>query len=276
MSMGDAGSILESHDSVMGKELFLLGALLIVSLLFIAIFILIPYQRFTLYFALLCILIAILVDMVGLLIITRIFPGLSLNTIIFIWYSSLNWVLVCLILYVHELYRSDFSAIVVKASLVISGLFQLLYVFAKPAFYSRFGNLNDCISIIGVICTIIIVVIGMKKDDKTSWLNVICLLILLITYVHDTLYWSNVIRSDFGEFFFGGLFLFTFIQMIIQAQRIKLLHEQKTAAELAFLQAQIKPHFLYNALNTFISISHYDMDKARNLLIDFSNYLRRS
>jgi len=48
------------------------------------------------------------------------------------------------------------------------------------------------------------------------------------------------------------------------------------ASELAFLQAQIKPHFLYNALNTFVSISLYDMDKARNLITEFGNYLRRS
>lgn len=52
--------------------------------------------------------------------------------------------------------------------------------------------------------------------------------------------------------------------------------DKSLASELAFLQAQIKPHFLYNALNTFVSISLYDMDKARNLIIEFGNYLRRS
>ena len=52
--------------------------------------------------------------------------------------------------------------------------------------------------------------------------------------------------------------------------------DKARAAEMAFLQAQIKPHFLYNALNTFVSISRYDMDKARNLIIEFGNYLRRS
>lgn len=52
--------------------------------------------------------------------------------------------------------------------------------------------------------------------------------------------------------------------------------DKVVASELAFLHAQIKPHFLYNALNTFVSISLYDMDKARNLIIEFGNYLRRS
>lgn len=48
------------------------------------------------------------------------------------------------------------------------------------------------------------------------------------------------------------------------------------SSELAFLQAQIKPHFLYNALNTFVAISRYDVDKARDLITEFGNYLRRS
>jgi len=64
--------------------------------------------------------------------------------------------------------------------------------------------------------------------------------------------------------------------MIIQARRMKFYYDNKIAAELAFLQAQIKPHFLFNSLNTFISISYYDIEKARELLTDFSCYLRRS
>jgi sensor histidine kinase YesM len=34
--------------------------------------------------------------------------------------------------------------------------------------------------------------------------------------------------------------------------------------------------FLYNVMNTLISISRYDMDKARELICDFNDYLRNS
>ncbi|MCA0756764.1 response regulator [Paenibacillus sp. N4] len=47
-------------------------------------------------------------------------------------------------------------------------------------------------------------------------------------------------------------------------------------SELAFLQAQIKPHFLYNALNTIISVCPTDPDKATELLLELSGYLRSS
>lgn len=47
-------------------------------------------------------------------------------------------------------------------------------------------------------------------------------------------------------------------------------------AELAFLQAQIKPHFLYNTLNTISTFCIKDPRQARDLIGDFATYLRYS
>lgn len=46
--------------------------------------------------------------------------------------------------------------------------------------------------------------------------------------------------------------------------------------EMAFLQAQIKPHFLYNSLNTIIYMSKVNPSKATQLLTELSTYLRGS
>lgn len=51
-------------------------------------------------------------------------------------------------------------------------------------------------------------------------------------------------------------------------------NEKAINTELAFLQAQIKPHFLYNAINTMVSFCYTDSEKAANLLVNFSKYLR--
>jgi two-component system sensor histidine kinase LytS len=47
-------------------------------------------------------------------------------------------------------------------------------------------------------------------------------------------------------------------------------------AELKALQAQIHPHFLFNALNTIVSFCRTDALKARDLLMQLSYYLRNS
>lgn len=51
---------------------------------------------------------------------------------------------------------------------------------------------------------------------------------------------------------------------------------QATNMEMAFLQSQIKPHFLYNVLNTIIALSHLNIEKAREVTAEFTNYLRMS
>lgn len=62
--------------------------------------------------------------------------------------------------------------------------------------------------------------------------------------------------------------------------RVKTLITMKASAdealknEMAFLQAQIKPHFLFNTISTVISFIDTDSEQASELLIDFSKYLR--
>lgn len=58
-----------------------------------------------------------------------------------------------------------------------------------------------------------------------------------------------------------------------QAQRAELDAIHK---ETAFLQAQIKPHFLYNALNIIAALCRIDGERARTLILDLSRYLRHS
>jgi two-component system sensor histidine kinase ChiS len=46
--------------------------------------------------------------------------------------------------------------------------------------------------------------------------------------------------------------------------------------ELAFLQAQIKPHFLFNTLNAIAALSKREPEKMTELLTEFGQYLRES
>ncbi len=47
-------------------------------------------------------------------------------------------------------------------------------------------------------------------------------------------------------------------------------------AEIRRLQAQINPHFLFNSLNTIAVFCRTNADKARDLLLDLSRYMRRN
>lgn len=55
--------------------------------------------------------------------------------------------------------------------------------------------------------------------------------------------------------------------------------EQKrllVTSELKLIQAQINPHFLFNALNTIIAVIRNDAERARELLLHLSNFFRKN
>lgn len=51
---------------------------------------------------------------------------------------------------------------------------------------------------------------------------------------------------------------------------------EATNMEVAFLQSQIRPHFLYNVLNSIIALSYEDIEKSREMTAQFAAYLRGS
>lgn len=59
-------------------------------------------------------------------------------------------------------------------------------------------------------------------------------------------------------------------------QKIKETMAKAIKMESVFLQSQIKPHFLYNALNVIISLCYQDGERAGRLLGELSNYLREA
>lgn len=276
LSMGGPGAIVELDNILIGKEILIIGILLILFLFYLTIYLLRRELKYSLYFALMCFLMAFSLDMVGQFLLLRLFPNINFQLTIFIWYTSSTWVVQALLLFLNELFRSKFSALVIKIYMFGCIVSQILYIATPTDFYTKIGLISNMGGGVGVLASIVIVIIGIKKGQRDGWLNIAGLIVLAVTYIHDILYWTNVINNSFGELIYLGLIFYLLIQMIIQAQRIKMIDESRKSAELSMLQAQIKPHFLYNTLNTIISISRYDMDNSRELLRAFSNYLRRS
>jgi CheY-like chemotaxis protein len=57
---------------------------------------------------------------------------------------------------------------------------------------------------------------------------------------------------------------------------MKRLHQAAATSELAMLHAEIKPHFLYNTLNTILSMTLEEPRSAHDLLLKLSSFLRNS
>lgn len=274
--IGSQKGVLDLQDMMLGKEMAFLGVLLMTSISCFVIYIFRRELTYLLYFSLLCLFMMILIDSLGQNMLSRIWKGIRLDTIIFIWYASIDAVLFFLILLVHTLYNSKLSKIVFRIYSVVIFIFVLVISVTKPLFYTRFARLSIIIMLLGVLLSILSVIVGIKNGIRDGWIHMSCLLIVGITYIHDVLYLSNRTSNSIGEMLYVGLFFGIFFQIILLIRKIKQFNSSLTSSELVYLQAQIKPHFLYNSINTIISISYYDVGRARELLQNFSNYLRRS
>jgi len=79
--------------------------------------------------------------------------------------------------------------------------------------------------------------------------------------------------NDFLVKPFSGKELLARVQTLL---KLKEAVEKAIHMETLFLQSQIKPHFVYNALSGIISLCYSDGARAGKLLGEFSNYLRHS
>jgi len=84
---------------------------------------------------------------------------------------------------------------------------------------------------------------------------------------------SNSIRKTDIELAKGLAHLFS---TQIELSKIEYQKHLIKRAELKRLQAQIRPHFLFNTLNTVVSFCRTDGNKARELLLELSFFLRSS
>ncbi|MEY8357207.1 histidine kinase [Lachnospiraceae bacterium 54-53] len=119
---------------------------------------------------------------------------------------------------------------------------------------------------------------NVKLTRRLFFMSIIAVLLPVIK-----IYFAGKLDSDLIMEIFVACFMFLcsylLAKVLIQyghdnLEAIISFHEEATKNELAFLQAQIKPHFLYNSINTVVSFCYTDSERAANLLVNLSKYLR--
>lgn len=64
------------------------------------------------------------------------------------------------------------------------------------------------------------------------------------------------------------------VSTLMEVSRVEQIKEEANKAELKALQTKINPHFLFNALNAIASTTRKNPEKARELIINLSGYMR--
>jgi sensor histidine kinase YesM len=147
-------------------------------------------------------------------------------------------------------------AILLTHSLLI-GFYYLNMKFAIPRLYFR-GNYRGYMMFLGSCVTFIVLLMQLKAEFSPFY----------------------AIGAPFGRLIFilSILLRFVFVTLvslgISNFKRLRQTEKEKLATELAYLRAQVNPHFLFNTLNSIYALSAIKSDKAPLAVTRLSSIMR--
>lgn len=161
---------------------------------------------------------------------------------------------------------------------MVHGLIISIIILLTPVSFfttiTYYGNLQVCIVII--ICFYMLIK-AITLGDKEAYLLLVSVAILGVCVIHDFLYGSAMIPSKIGEMIVLGFICIILFMGLILINNVHKMKEQARMAdtyEQAYLNAQIKPHFIFNTLNTLASLVDKDNKKAEHVILNISIFLR--
>ena len=243
-------------------------------------------ERELLYFVVLCIAVSIRTILSNETWLMQFFPDLPFEIGSRVLTMTIPVCVVSMLLYIRVLFREEMPRLVFHILLGASGLYALSVISTTTFFYSVLFNyyliIVDVLFVTGVYCS----VKSIRKGRKEAVIFLAGAILLGIGAFNDMLYYNQLL--DTGYYLSLSLMAFVVIQAVMLAIRyanayraierlsenLRASMEQITAAETAFLHAQIKPHFLYNALNTIADCCETNSQEAGKLILSLAKYLR--
>jgi signal transduction histidine kinase len=202
--------------------------------------------------------------------VTALLPDMPIAGFGWIDYISLIWIQFLLLYFIYCAYGSLVKRWQLVTLLSYAGIVTVGVVLLP------FETATSAAPALNVILLLVFLFITVRLG-KAAWrgmpggaalLSAMALILamsLCAMFVVDTSITYYILINSAPEY----LALF-FVQCFIVANR----YQQAQKLEISLLKSQIHPHFLHNALTTIISVSRRDTDRARDLLTEFSSYLR--
>jgi two-component system, LytTR family, sensor kinase len=202
-------------------------------------------------------------------------PVLSSRIRLMVW--GLVWLILALVqsLLFYYAYGS-FITISIADNLISSLIYAIISISLWYPFHYFSAGDKPTISLLSNLLVSGVITIVL-------WISMTKFFMLLILPAEDIYqqYWNATFpyRIGTGVFIYGLLVLSYFLFMSISNLSEKKANEAKLESlvketELKLLRSQINPHFLFNSLNSISSLTVTDPEKARNMVVKLSDFMR--
>jgi len=289
---GSKSVLEEKRNRLMALQLLFIGSVFIFGVHYLLLFLLHRKDWVSLIFSLICFTSGIRSLIWGEIPVLIFSPDIKYNTLAYINYFTGYNIIPLMLIFIALIYPLDFK----KRSLVLILLPTLFFnalLFTTTYFMSYFTKYLYPVIIIQMVYMLIILIRSVLNNRENALFMFITISLYILTINQDILHYNGIGGVNANSMFLYGntvvIIALSFLQAKHQSktqQKLKLYNENLLEAdrlkdkimetEMSFLQAQIKPHFLYNALNAIANISEKNGQEAGKLIIDLAIYLRES
>jgi sensor histidine kinase YesM len=188
---------------------------------------------------------------------------------------------VLIILIIFEIIFSYFENIIPRELFLFARITLISYLFIILIFpFEIYGKVllmigASMILLSIIICYFIIIEIKYKKHYAIVLFGILtsCTMICI-----ELLYTKGlIVFNEYSNLFSLGILVFLLCfshSLNLDISKAFEGAKEQTNFKISLLQSQIAPHFLHNSINTAIYMIDTEPEQAKDLLIDFSNYLR--
>lgn len=276
--LGTEQAIYKNREINLMMSFILVGVLFISVLYYLVIFSVMQSSFASLYLALFCLMAGLRESLIREVIATLLLPDFSFNLLSKLEYITVPSGPLLLALTLYGLYQTELPKKALQIIISVFSVYIIIIIFTPLRVFGHLMNLYLILFIITFIYLLGVITAAAKKKKPGARLLLFGTFFMLLTALIDMGYIYQL-HNDYNiaYTFSIGLIVFVLCQMhslSLSIADIVQRSQNLSKAELAFLQAQIVPHFLYNTLSTIIHLTRESPEKARNLLSELSNYLR--
>jgi Putative regulator of cell autolysis len=247
LSLGTPEQIRSMDKTIADKDVFLFGALSVMAVYYLIIFLLRREDKSSLFYVFLCVLFASRTMIYGDYLVYRLLPFISFRAIIDISYITLCWFSICGALMVGILFPEENSKKVLRAGLIFGSLATLAFLLTPISFFTRWVNVVQAFALLFGAYPICTLIVSFLKGKRDAGIILIGGVVVIVCAAHDVLYNNNVILSDMGELVPLSLFILLLLQSFTLSRRFsEAFRSVNTLSQQLLRLDKIKDEFLAN------------------------------
>ena len=290
--LGTTDQIIAMNRTVLYKDVFFLGAFLTLAIYYASTYAL-RREKQSLLFVLLCVGAAMRILVNGDRVIVRLVPAFPLEWIVRCDYWAILLFYPIMLYLMTRRFPNECSKPFAFGVFGLGLAGSILVLFLPVSVFTKYVVAAEALLFLNILSTLGMLARAVLRGRKSAAAMFTSVLLLLVLTLHDTLYQMGRIDSAQGEIAAYGFFVFLLLEsfaisrdyaesfrsvkeLSTQLLESEALKDRIRKTEMAFLQSQIKPHFLYNTLSVIDEYCLVDPPKASRLINTLAQYLRRS